>query len=99
MLAIRIVLRPHPPTMQPTRMPVSLKQRIKRSAAYQQYKHSVAHVTLKEWEKALVRRLRLAKYRGETFRCPICQANLRAFKPLSPRYEELTRENGFYPLS
>jgi SAM-dependent methyltransferase len=80
-------------------MPASLKQRIKRSAAYQQYKHSVAHVALKEWEKALVRKLRLPKYRGETFCCPICHVSLRAFKPLSPRYEELTRENGFYPLS
>jgi SAM-dependent methyltransferase len=80
-------------------MSVSLKQRIKRSAAYQQYKHSVSHVTLKEWEKALVRRIRLPKYRGETFCCPICKVNLRAFKPLSPRYEELTRANGFYPLS
>jgi SAM-dependent methyltransferase len=80
-------------------MAASLKQRIRRSAAYEQWKHSVAHVTLKEWEKALVRKLRLPKYLGETFRCPLCKVNLRAFKPLSPRYEELTRANGFYPLS
>jgi SAM-dependent methyltransferase len=80
-------------------MSVSLKQRIKRSAAYQQYKHSVAHVTLKEWEKALVRRIRLPKYRGDAYCCPICRVNLRAFKPLSPRYEELTTSNGYYPLS
>ena len=80
-------------------MALSLKQRIRRSAAYEQWKHSVAHVTLKEWEKALVRRLRLPKYRGETFRCPICDVDLRAFKPLQARYGELTREHGFYPLS
>jgi SAM-dependent methyltransferase len=78
-------------------MSVSLKQLVKRSAAYQRYKHSVAYLTLKEWEKAVVRRIKVPKYRGDTYCCPICGVKLGAFKPVSPRFEKLT--NGYYPLS
>jgi hypothetical protein len=80
-------------------MLAGLNQQIKRTAAYQQYRHSVVHVTLKEWGKALVRRLRLPKYRGSALCCPIWNANLGAFKPLSPSYERLTREHGCCPRS
>jgi SAM-dependent methyltransferase len=76
-----------------------INQHIKRSAAYHRYKNSVAYVTLKEWQKALTRRLRLPRYRGHAFCCPICGTHLRAFKPLSPRYEEQAREHGYHPLS
>jgi SAM-dependent methyltransferase len=76
-----------------------VNQQIKRSAAYQRYKNSVMYVTLKEWEKALVRRLRLPRYLGDAFCCPVCGTHLRDFKPLSHRYEKLTREHGYHPLS
>jgi SAM-dependent methyltransferase len=80
-------------------MLAGINQRIKRSAAYQQYKQTAFYVTLKEWQKALVRRLRLPNYLGDTLCCPICDAHLRAFKPLSPEYARLAAGHGYYPLS
>ena len=56
-------------------------------------------MTLKEWQKALTRRLRLPRYLGHAFCCPICGTHLRAFKPLSARFEEQAREHGYHPLS
>jgi SAM-dependent methyltransferase len=80
-------------------MLAGINQRVKRSAAYQQYKRSACYVILKEWQKALVRRLRLPKYLGTMFCCPICNVHLRAFKPLSPEYARLAARHGYYPLS
>ena len=77
----------------------SVNSWVKRSAAYRQYRNSVPYVTVMRWLKAAVRKARLSKYLGQTFCCPICETRLRAFKPLTPRYEQLTREAGYYPLS
>jgi SAM-dependent methyltransferase len=77
----------------------SINSWVKRSAAYREYRNSVPYVTVMRWLKAAVRKARLSKYLGQTFCCPICETRLRAFKPLTPRYEKLTREAGYYPLS
>jgi SAM-dependent methyltransferase len=76
-----------------------LNQHIKNSAAYHRYKHSVGYVRLKDWQKALTRRLRLPRYLGNTFCCPICGTHLRAFKPLSPNFENQARQHAYHPLS
>jgi predicted SAM-dependent methyltransferase len=79
-------------------MLAGINRRIKQSAAYRQYKASLPYVIVKEWQKALVRRLRLRRYRGSAHRCPVCHARLGAFKPLSPTYQSLTRQHGYFGL-
>jgi len=80
-------------------MLADINQRIKRTGAYQRYKHSIAYVTLKEWQKDLRRKFHLSKYRGDEFRCPVCGAELAAFKAGGKSYLRMLREHGFiYPL-
>jgi O-antigen biosynthesis protein len=81
-------------------MLADLNRRIKRTTAYQRYKHSLAYVTLREWDKALRRKFELGKYRGTEFRCPVCGVELAAFKPGAASYARMAREHGYiYPLS
>jgi SAM-dependent methyltransferase len=81
-------------------MLADLNRRIKRTTAYQRYKHSLPYVTLREWDKALRRKFQLGKYRGTEFRCPVCSVSLAAFKPGAASYERMLREHGYiYPLS
>jgi SAM-dependent methyltransferase len=80
-------------------MLADLNQRIKRTGAYQRYKHSLAYVTLKEWQKDLRRKFHLAKYQGSGFACPVCGIELSAFKPGAASYVRMVREHGYiYPL-
>lgn len=80
-------------------MLAELNRRIKRTAAYGRYKHSLPYVTLRQWDKALRRKLQLGKYRGTEFRCPVCGVELRAFKPGAASYERMLREHEYvYPL-
>lgn len=66
----------------------------------QTVKRNSAYVALKEARKALIRRLRLPRYRGEAYRCPVCGTGLSAFKPLWKSYRRHTEEAGYvYPLS
>jgi SAM-dependent methyltransferase len=77
-----------------------LNQWIKHTAAYRHYKHSLAYVTLREWDKALRRKFQLSKYRGDAFRCPVCGVGLTAFKPGAASYLRMAHEHGYiYPLS
>jgi len=77
-----------------------LNRRIKRTTAYQRYKHSLPYVTLREWDKALRRKFALGKYRGTEFRCPVCGVELAAFKRGAASYERMAQEHGYiYPLS
>jgi SAM-dependent methyltransferase len=81
-------------------MLADINRRIKRTTAYQRYKHSLPYVTLREWDKALRRQFQLGKYRGTEFRCPVCGVELAAFKPGAASYERMAREHGYiYPLS
>src|SRR5262249_39046538 len=80
-------------------MLADLNRRIKGTTAYQRYKRSLPYVTLRQWDKALRRKIRLGKYRGTEFRCPVCGAALGAFKPGAVSYERMLREHGYiYPL-
>jgi SAM-dependent methyltransferase len=81
-------------------MLANINQRIKRTTAYQRYKHSLAYVTLKEWQKDLRRKFHLGKYRGSDFCCPVCGVALAAFKPGAASYQRMVREHDYiYPLS
>jgi SAM-dependent methyltransferase len=81
-------------------MLANINQRIKRTAAYQRYKHSLPYVTLREWDKALRRKFHLGKYRGSDFCCPVCGVALAAFKPGAASYQRMVREHDYiYPLS
>ncbi len=80
-------------------MLADLSRRLKLTAAYGRYKHSLVYVTLREWDKALQRKFQLGKYRGTEFRCPVCGVELRAFKPGAASYARMLREHGYiYPL-
>jgi SAM-dependent methyltransferase len=75
-----------------------LNQRIKRTGAYGRYKHSLAYVTLKEWQKDLRRKFNLAKYRGTDFCCPVCGVELSAFVGAGS-YVRMVQAHGYiYPL-
>ena len=75
-----------------------LNQRIKSTGAYQRYKHSLAYVTLREWDKALQRRFQLRKYRGTDFRCPVCGVELSGFVAAGS-YVKMVQLHGYiYPL-
>jgi len=81
-------------------MLANINQRIKRTGAYRRYKNSLAYVTLREWDKALRRKIHLGKYRGSAFGCPVCGVKLAAFKPGAASYVRMVREHGYiYPLS
>jgi SAM-dependent methyltransferase len=81
-------------------MLANINQRIKRTTAYQRYKHSLAYVMLKEWQKGLRRKFHLGKYRGSDFCCPVCGVELAAFKPGAASYERMVRAHDYiYPLS
>src|ERR1700730_2419323 len=81
-------------------MLANINQRMKRTTAYQRYKHSLAYVTLKEWQKDLRRKFHLGKYRGSDFCCPVCGVALAAFKPGAASYQRMVREHDYiYPLS
>jgi len=80
-------------------MLADLNRRIKGTAAYRRYKNSLPYVTLRQWDKALRRKIQLGKYRGTEFRCPVCGVALSAFKPGAVSYERMLREHGYiYPL-
>jgi SAM-dependent methyltransferase len=58
-------------------------------------KHLIVSVALKEAKKALIRRIKLPKYRGSTYRCTVCDTQLRAFKPIWKSYWRKIEETGY----
>ena len=64
----------------------------KLTAPYRGYK-------LKDFKKALVRRLKLPLYRGREFECPVCETQLNRYKPIFKSFPRKLAESGFvYPL-
>jgi len=63
-------------------------------------KSSVAYVTVKETKKAFVRRIKLPRYRGSQFRCPVCGTGLRKFKPIWKSFpRKLEEHQCVYPIT
>ena len=55
---------------------------------------------LKDFKKAFVRKLAMIKYRGESFHCPVCDTNIKCFKPIFKSFLRKTELYGFvYPLA
>lgn len=53
----------------------------------------------KDFKKAMVRRIKLPLYRGDTCECPVCGAHLKLFKPIYKSFPHKLRDAGFlYPL-
>lgn len=58
------------------------------------------YVTVKEWKKAFLRKIKLSGYLGNEYRCTVCGVHLRAFKPIWKSYLRKAQEVGYvYPLS
>lgn len=49
-------------------------------------KNSVPYITFRRYNKALRRAVKLPRYLGTEYRCPVCQVGLRAFKPMWKSY-------------
>jgi len=55
------------------------------------FRHGILCVTLKEFKKALLRKLALPKYLGSEHSCPVCGTNVQLFKPVWESYFRLMR--------
>jgi len=63
-------------------------------------KQSVPYITIREWNKALRRRMKLPAYLGNEHQCPICGQTLRAFKPMWKSYWRGIEQYGYiHPVS
>lgn len=62
-----------------------------------QLKHNAVYVALKEYKKALRRKLALPRYLGNNFVCPVCQTHLHAFKPIWKSFQRLMTDVPTYP--
>ncbi len=62
-------------------------------------KRTNAYETYKQWKKAIQRYLSRPFYFGDRHKCPVCERNIRCFKPIWKPYPGMLREHGFiYPI-
>jgi SAM-dependent methyltransferase len=59
---------------------------VKHSRAYRIYRESLLYDTVRRHGKVVKRAIRLPRYLGSQYQCPICGAGLRAFKPIGESY-------------
>jgi SAM-dependent methyltransferase len=59
---------------------------VKGTRAYKKYRQSLAYDTVRRHGKVLKRCVKLPRYLGTTFQCPVCGVRLRAFRPLWKSY-------------
>jgi SAM-dependent methyltransferase len=59
---------------------------LKSSQAYQVYRQSLLYDTVRRHGKVLKRAIKLPRYLGTDYECPICGVGLRAFKPMWDSY-------------
>jgi len=63
-------------------------------------KHQAWYVALKEGRKAVKRRLKLHRYRGDAHACPVCGTQLARFKPVWKSWWRAIAEHGYiYPVA
>lgn len=66
----------------------------------QQALHPYRDYKLKDFKKAWVRRLKLPVYRGTAYSCPVCDVELKCFKPIYKSFLRKLEQYGFvYPVS
>jgi SAM-dependent methyltransferase len=68
--------------MQGTRMFESAKS----TRAYSLYRHSLIYDTVRRHGKVLKRAIKLPRYLGNEYQCPVCGVRLRAFRPVWKSY-------------
>lgn len=59
---------------------------VKNTRAYGIYRHSLIYDTVRRHGKILKRAIKLPRYLGSEFLCPVCGTGLRAFRPLWKSY-------------
>jgi SAM-dependent methyltransferase len=73
---------------------------VKHSRAYRIYRQSLLYDTVRNHGKVLKRAIRLPRYLGSQYQCPICGTGLRAFKPIGKSFWRDTEKFGtIYPAS
>jgi SAM-dependent methyltransferase len=73
---------------------------VKRSRAYRIYRESLIYDTVRGHGKVLKRAIRLPRYLGSQYHCPICGTGLRGFKPIGKSYWRDTEKFGvIHPAS
>ena len=73
---------------------------MKHSRAYRIYRDSLIYDTVRNHGKVLKRAIRLPRYLGSQYQCPICGTGLRAFKPIGKSFWRDTEKFGtIHPAS
>jgi SAM-dependent methyltransferase len=73
---------------------------VKHSRAYRIYRDSLIYDTVRRHGKLVKRAIRLPRYLGSQYRCPICGTGLRTFKPIGKSYWRDTEKFGtIHPAS
>jgi len=67
---------------------------VKHSRAYRIYRDSLLYETVRRHGKVVKRAIRLPRYLGSEYQCPICSTELRAFKPIGESYWRDTEKFG-----
>ena len=63
-----------------------MRKQFRNTRAYRLYRDSAAYTRVRRHGKALKRALKLPRYLGSTYRCPVCGTGLREFKPMWKSY-------------
>ena len=73
---------------------------VKQTRAYRIYRDSLIYDTVRNHGKVLKRAIRLPRYLGSQYQCPICGTGLRAFKPIGKSFWRDTEKFGtIHPAS
>jgi SAM-dependent methyltransferase len=70
-------------------------QRVWHEAMFASIRHSVPYIRFKSFKKALKRAIKLPRYLGSDYRCPVCGVGLRAFKPIWRSYTRKVEQYGY----
>ena len=63
-----------------------LRQSVEHSWAYRTYRQSLLYVALRRHGKRLKLAVKLRRYLGTDYQCPVCGVGLRAFRPIGKSY-------------
>lgn len=78
----------------------TLNESLKKTRAYRIYRQSLLYDTVRYHGKVVKRAIRLPRYLGTEYQCPICGVGLRAFKPIGKSYWRDTKKFGvIHPAS
>jgi SAM-dependent methyltransferase len=64
----------------------TLRESAKRTSTYAKYRNSLLYDTIRRKGRVLKRAVKLPRYLGSEFKCPVCGIGLRAFRPIQKSY-------------